>query len=251
MVNKTTDRWFHASEFAERAGVTVRALHHYDRLGLLKPSGRSSAGYRLYSERDFVRLQQIVTLKFIGFSLKEIKDLLDRKAFDLATALRLQREVIEEKRRRLGLAVEAIEKVERALAERKEPDWESFTNIIEVINMQNDWEWVKKYYTEDQLQELASRWSPEIQEKAQRDWATLIANVNAAISEGVDPASDRAQALAARWSALIEAFTGGNPGILENLKRLYADQDNWPAGAEVPFSNDVVNFLTQAAHSGK
>ena len=57
---------YRVSEFAEKAGVTVRTLHHYDRMGLLKPSGRTNAGYRLYGERDLVRLQQIVTLKFIS-----------------------------------------------------------------------------------------------------------------------------------------------------------------------------------------
>jgi len=55
----------------------VRTLHHYDRLGLLKPSGHTEAGYRLYGERDFARLQQIVVLKFIGFPLKQIKNVLD------------------------------------------------------------------------------------------------------------------------------------------------------------------------------
>jgi DNA-binding transcriptional MerR regulator len=68
---------YRVSDFAEKAGITVRTLHHYDRLGLLKPSGRTEAGYRLYGERDFVRLQQIVTLKFIGLPLRQIKDLLD------------------------------------------------------------------------------------------------------------------------------------------------------------------------------
>ena len=82
---------YRVSDFAEKAGVTVRTLHHYDRLGLLKPSGRTEAGYRLYGERDFGRLQQIVTLKFIGLPLRQIKDLLDGSDLDLAATLRLQR----------------------------------------------------------------------------------------------------------------------------------------------------------------
>ena len=64
---------YRVSEFAEKAGVTVRTLHHYDRLGLLKPSGRTIAGYRLYGDRDFARLQQIVTLKFIGLPLRQTR----------------------------------------------------------------------------------------------------------------------------------------------------------------------------------
>ena len=237
---------YRASEFAELTGVTVRALHHYDRLGLLRPSGRTAAGYRLYGERDFARLQQIVTLKFIGLSLKQIKTVLDRDSFDLSAALRLQREILGEKRRHLERAIVAIEKAERIMAREGEPDWESFAKIIEVINMQNDWEWVKKYYTEEQLQELARRGTPEVLEKGQRDWAELLKEVEAAAGEGVDPASERAQALARRWSALIESFTGGDPGIAESLSNLYRDQANWPAGAQKPFGDDAVAFIRKA-----
>ena len=63
---------YQAHEFAELAGVTIRTLHHYDRLGLLKPSRRTEAGYRLYSESDLVRLEQIIVLKFLGLPLKRI-----------------------------------------------------------------------------------------------------------------------------------------------------------------------------------
>src|SRR5580704_9922801 len=106
---------YRAGQFADRAGVTVRTLHHYDRLGLLTPSGRSEAGYRLYAESDLVRLEQIVTLKFIGFPLKQIGELLDRKPLNLLSMLRLQRKIIAEKRRRLDLAIRAIESAERVI----------------------------------------------------------------------------------------------------------------------------------------
>ncbi|HET9528975.1 MAG TPA: MerR family transcriptional regulator [Blastocatellia bacterium] len=243
-MNEGSGRWYRASEFARVAGVTVRALHYYDRLGLLKPSGRTTAGYRMYGERDFARLQQIVTLKFLGFPLKQIKDLLDRDSFDLKAALRLQREIIAEKRRRLGLAISAIESVEHALASKDETDWEAFAKVIEVINMQNDYEWVKKYYTGEQLEQMAARYSPEVQEKAERDWAALIKDVKASLDE--DPASEKAQSLAARWEELIERFTGGDPGILENLKNLYADQSNWPSTFKKPYTDEVGAFISKA-----
>ena len=71
-----------AREFADLAGVTVRTLHHYDRLGLLK-ARRSDTGYRLYSERDLERLEQVVALKFLGVPLKQIKALLDGEPLEL------------------------------------------------------------------------------------------------------------------------------------------------------------------------
>jgi MerR family transcriptional regulator, thiopeptide resistance regulator len=245
-----TGKLYQASEFAAMTGVTVRALHHYDRVGLLKPSGRTASGYRLYGERDFARLQQIVTLKFIGLPLKQIGEMLDRDSFELSTALRLQREILAERRRRLLTAIRAIEEAEQVMASGGEANWETFAKIIEVMNMQNDWEWVKKYYTEEQLEELARRGTPEVLEKGQRDWAVLLKDVEAAITDGVDPSSERAQALTHRWSALIESFTGGNPAIRESLTNLYRDQANWPATAQKPFGDDAMTFISkaQAAH---
>ncbi len=242
---------YQANEFAERAGVTVRTLHHYDRLGLLKPSGYTSSGYRLYGERDFARLQQIVTLKFIGLPLKQIKSILERNELDLTMTLRLQRKLLEQQRRRLEMALVAIEKAESVLASGDEPDWEVFRKIVEVIGMENNMEWVKSYYTEEQLAELGSRWSPELQEKAERDWASLIKDVQAAASQGEDPASEKSQALAARWSELIEAFTGGDPAIAENLRKLYADQANWPATFKKPYPDDAAAFIAKAMAARK
>lgn len=248
-MKNTSQHLFQAREFAERAGVTVRTLHHYDRLGLLRPSSRTRAGYRLYGESDFARLQQIVTLKFIGFPLKQVKEILDRSTLDLPSALRTQRRIIEEQRRRLDTVVEAIAQAERAVTAGGETGRDALTKIIEVINMQNDMEWMKKYYTEEQLEELARRGTPEVLERAQQDWAALIKDVQAAV--GTDPSSADAQALVARWSNLIEQFTGGNPAIAESLKNLYADQSNWPTTFQKPYSDEVGDFICQAMAARK
>jgi DNA-binding transcriptional MerR regulator len=244
---KRADRWYKPAEFAKLAGVTVRTLHHYDRLGLLKPSGRTAKGYRLYGERDFARLQQVVTLKFIGFPLRQIMDILDRSSFDLATELQRQREAIVEQRGRLELAIKAIEKVERVLASTDEPDWEVFAEIVEVINMQNNMEWTNKYYSEEAKQKIAGRAAtvpPEVIEQAQRDWPALIKEVEASLGE--DPASEKAQALAERWSNLVAGFTGGDSAIQQGLNKMYADQQNWPASFPKPYSDEVQDFIMKA-----
>src|SRR5262245_64639650 len=94
--SRSLTRSYRVREFAELAGVTVKALHYYDRLDLLKPA-RKSSGYRVYAEKDLERLEQIVALKFLGFSLRQIKDILDRPRLDLSDALALQRRAIETK----------------------------------------------------------------------------------------------------------------------------------------------------------
>jgi DNA-binding transcriptional MerR regulator len=245
-LKNATEHLYQAREFAERAGVTIRTLHHYDRLGLLKPSRYTVAGYRPYADRDMARLQQIVTLKFIGFPLKQIKEILAPNALDLATTLRLQRKVIEEQRSQLDLAIQAIEKAERVMASGDEPDWELFKKIIEVINMQKDMEWTKKYYTDEVQQKLATRATPEVLEQGQRDWATLIREVEAAVSAGEDPKSEHSQTLADRWSKLIEAFTGGDAEVSEGLKKLYSDKANWPSTFQKPYSDEVGAFICEA-----
>jgi len=245
----TDRRWYQTSEFAKLTGVTVRTLHHYDKLGLLKPSGRTAARYRLYGERDFARLQQIVTLKFLGFPLQQIKQILNQASFELSDALRLQREIIEQKRNQLDKAAQAIAEVERLLSAKGETDWQAFNKIIEVIHMQNDMEWMKKYYSEEASKEMAKRpdkWTPEMQEKVSQEWAALIKDVEAAITDNEDPAGAKGQNLAARYNELIGRFTMGSPAITEGLNKLYADQANWPSTFKKPYSDEVGAFLCKA-----
>ncbi|WP_341250232.1 MerR family transcriptional regulator [Euzebya pacifica] len=102
------------SELAELAGVTVRTLHHYDEIGLLRPSGRTPAGYRLYDHDDLLRLQQIMFWRELGFTLAEIASALDDPDYDRAEALRDQRAELARRHDDLGLVLKAVD---QALAE--------------------------------------------------------------------------------------------------------------------------------------
>jgi DNA-binding transcriptional MerR regulator len=251
---KIAKRWYQASEFARLAGVTVRTLHHYDRLGLLRPSGRTQAGYRLYAESDFARLQQIVTLKFIGLSLTQIKTLLEKEAFDLPKMLRLQREVLAEKRQHLDRAVWAIENAEQVLASNTEPNWEAFAKIVEVINMSTPMEWTKKYYSEAAQEEIEARakeWTPELQDQVSARWNQLFKEIEEAAASGENPASEKSQTFAARWNELVSGFTGGNPEIAKGLNKLYADEANLPATFKRPWSDAVDDFMSRVRAAGK
>jgi DNA-binding transcriptional MerR regulator len=241
------DRTYLPHEFAKRAGVTIRALHHYDRLGLLKPSGRTAAGYRVYSEGDFARLEQIVALKFIGFPLSQILELLHRNDTDLCAALRQQRQILAEKRDHLNRAVQAIERAEKIVATGGKPDWEPFRKVIEVIQMQTRKDWMKKYYTEEQLANLRQRWSPEVQAESESGWAALAQDTEHAIASGADPSGEIGLQLAARRQKLLAMFTGGDPGMEQNLRKLYADKANWPASFNKPYNDAVDAFLCRAA----
>ena len=106
---------YQVQEFADVAGVTVRTLHHYDRLALLQPQ-RTQSGYRLYRLSDLERLEQIAALKLLGLPLREIKELLDRDTRRLPEVLCAQRRALEEKRRQLDRVIHAITDLERTVA---------------------------------------------------------------------------------------------------------------------------------------
>jgi DNA-binding transcriptional MerR regulator len=235
---------YRAQQFADRAGVTVRTLHHYDRLGLLRPRRRTEAGYRLYEDRDLERLEQIVALKFLGLSLAQIRTLLDREA-DMTVALDLQRRLLLEKRRMLDRAIEAI-----AEAQAQSGATPALRKIIEVMEMETNNDWMEKYQTEESRAKVEARkplWSPELQERASRQWADLIADVEVALGE--DPAGEKAQALAARWTALVGEFTGGDAAIAGSVGRMWADRPNWPKDMDAKSPSikpEVWGFISRA-----
>src|ERR687883_1381188 len=100
---------YSVGKVADLAGVTIRTLHHYDEIGLLSPSGRSTAGYRIYEEPDLERLQQILFYRELGFALEEIATIVDDPRTDAVGHLRRQRGLLTEKIKRLGAMVDAID----------------------------------------------------------------------------------------------------------------------------------------------
>ena len=112
------ERQWRVGELSSATGITVRALHHYDELGLLVPSQRTSAGHRLYSERDVARLYRVLALRRLGFPLSEIAGLLDEDAPDLTATVRRHLERVEDDlrqaarlRTRLVGMLEALERL--------------------------------------------------------------------------------------------------------------------------------------------
>lgn len=103
------------SRLARVAGVSVRTLHHYDEIGLLRPSSRNASGYRFYSQGDLERLQQILVFKEMGFPLEEILRLLTEPSFDREAALRMQRQLLRQKAARVQQLLDAVDRALLAL----------------------------------------------------------------------------------------------------------------------------------------
>ena len=232
-------------ELARRTGLTVRTLHHYDEIGLLRPSQHSGAGYRLYTARDIGRLQQIVSLRQLGLSLEEIRDCLDRPEFSPLEVIDLHlarlRDQIES-HQRLCRRFESIATRLRAAGE---------VSVDEFLHAIEDTIMVETYFTSEQLSRIQERRieiGEQVLKQEQAEWAAVIAEARAAMDRGTDPADPQVQALAVRWQRLVEFTTGGDPQMAQAIKKHWEEQgDNLVAqyGAEYD-SRPVWGYMDKA-----
>lgn len=214
------DSW-KVGELASLTGLTVRTLHHYDEIDLLKPSEYTSSGHRLYSEEDIIRLQQILSLRQLGFSLEEIKNCLQNPDF---SPLR----VIQNHVNQLNQQIELQQQLKRLLsgisahlqAEEK-VNVDNLIKTIEVTKMSE--ELFNQYYTQEQRQYLDERaqiFGEEKIQQAQQEWQDLFAAVETEMNQGTAPTDAKVLKLAKRWNELIESFTGGNPDVNQSLNNM-------------------------------
>ncbi len=240
---KDLDRHYKIHDFAKLAGVTVKALHHYDRLGLLRP-GRTEAGYRVYRESDLETLEQIVALKFLGIPLKQIAAVLKRKA-QLPDALRVQRRALEERHELLRRAIRAIQAAEDSLASGQPLDPAILKKIIKVINMQDEIAVMKKYYSEESWE----RHKHYYENGPSPEWRQLYRDGEALL--GTDPGSEAAQALEARWFELSRRAYYGDPEVVTDSPTAWMDREHWPPVMKQRMAEfkieEVTDFIKLAA----
>lgn len=215
--NRPVDSW-KVGELARRTGLTVRALHHYDEIGLLTPSGRTPAGHRIYTRADVVRLQQVQSLRLMGLPLDEVKRLLDgaalspRRVIDLHLA-KLQDQIAAQTR-----LVERLTALATQLDQAEGVSMDDLCRMIEAMTT------MEKYFTPEQLETLRQRREGIGEDRIQQvqdEWAYLIPAVREKMAAGVAPESPEVLALARRWMALVQEFTGGDAAIGKAVMAMY------------------------------
>ena len=242
--------FYSTGRFAERASVSVRTLRFYDHAGLLTPSRRTEAGYRMYTDEDLPRLQQVLALKFLGLSLEEIRRCLATGPERLQASLSQQKAMVREKRAQLDAVLRAIEEAERHLSDASlaaaTPTIDSVVRVIEVIQMQQNNDWVNKYCTPEQrakmeeIQQgaysdsarakLAARgpWTEEDQKRADQQWGAVNGELTRLTATGADPAGPEGLAWAASFNELIGQFTQGDPEVAAGLNTFWKQHSALP-----------------------
>lgn len=210
-------------EFAQLTGISVRTLHHYDDIDLLKPSLRLPNGYRIYSQSDLLKLQQIVALKFFGFSLQEIKKLLSSE--QVYEHLEKQLKMIQQKIEHLRQVNQLLETT-LTHKQNKSPDWQHIIQLIKVYNMTQNLKksWIGDAYSDDQIRQFAEL-KTKFTEKEMRDyqhrWKLLWDEIEQHIDK--DPKGPIGEAYAKKWVALVDEVYGEYPKLKQATYTAYKE----------------------------
>jgi DNA-binding transcriptional MerR regulator len=231
-------------KLAKMAGVSVRTLHHYDEIGLLTPSVRTDAGYRVYGEKELIRLQQILFYKELDFALRDIQELLDNPAFDNLLALQGHRKAIVARKNRLTVLLETIDKTilklkgEQTMLTNEELYAGFNKNQADAIRQ----EAIEKYgnemveTSENNLRKLSKEDFEKLKKQGE-DIAAAIANLM-----HLSPYDDEVQAqIHLHYKHIVQMWGGAVPNenipdVYRNLATLYVEDKRFYADAPTGFT---------------
>lgn len=198
-------------ELAKRAGLTIRALHHYDNIALLSPSARSDAGYRLYDCTDIARLHQIQALRRFGMGLSDIGTFLASPDSNLPAIVDQQIAALDRQIAQAGLLRSELVLLQRQLAAGQEPGLAEWLTTLELMNMYDN------YFTKEQRERLPFFSAPNT---STDEWKTLVAQVRAQMNAGTSASDPATQQLARHWMSILTRDTGGDAELAVALNAM-------------------------------
>ncbi|MCB2355548.1 MerR family transcriptional regulator [Clostridium estertheticum] len=239
-------------EVADMVGVSVRTLHHYDQIGILKPKSVTTAGYRLYTDDDLERLQQVLFFKELDFTLLEIKEILDNPDFDRKHALKTHRELLIEKKKRLDKIIKSVDKtidyIEGGIDMTKNEMFEGFDiSEIEAHKEKYAEETKQKYGDTDAYKESLKKTSKYTKE----DWARINATngkINEKIIANMDKGignSEVQKAVAELRQHITDNFYDCTIEIFRGLADLYVKDERFTANID-KYKEGLAKFLSES-----
>ena len=206
-------------EIAKKMGVTIRTLQYYDKEGLLTPSSESEGGRRLYTDKDLLMLNQIISLKSLGFSLEDIKGRLFplETPEEVAYALSEQAEDIRKKIEKLKSSLSAIEQLKAEVLQIRTVNFKKYADIIVNLQMQNDSYSLIKRFDDDTLDHIRSRFDKKSGLDFMNRFNRLSDEIIHLQKDKVPPESKKCQELVKEYWDLIMEFTNGDMTMLPKL----------------------------------
>lgn len=207
-------------ELAKRTGLTVRALHHYDSIGLLRPSGRSEGGYRLYNREDVARLHGIQTLRQMGVPLADVAQLLDGGASSLPAILARQLSALDQEIARTQALRKRLGVMQRVLAGGGQPEIDDWLASLAMMRT------FEQYFSVGELELAFERWK-----QCAAEWPSLVQAIHAAMDRGVPPDSVDIQPLVQQWMDLAARWMDGDLDFLGRWGSMLREQPGLPLPA--------------------
>ncbi len=202
-------------ELSTRTGLTVRTLHHYDAIGLLTPSARSAAGYRLYGRDDIARLHQIQALRKFGLSLADIGAYLARPELPLAKVVAQQIDQLTRQIEQATALRQRLGELHEQLQQGQQPELANWLTTLELMTMYD------QYFSQDELQQLPL-YKPA--DAVRDEWKELVDDVDRLMNSGAQPDHPRAIELAAQWMRMVVRDTAGSPQLFAKLNTMHTQE---------------------------
>lgn len=228
-------------EVADLVGISVRALHHYDEIGLLIPYKTTEAGYRIYSDENLETLQQILFFKELGFPLKKIKDIIDSPTFEHQEALEMHHMMLLEKKRRLEKMIMTIEKtIKHSKGEIQMSDQEKFEGF----------DFSSNPYEEEARKRWGDKAVDEANEKAKNMTSfdqDKFNEIYRKLSEirHLSPESKEAQEAIDEWYQFLSKMGYYSPEAFKGLGQIYVDDERFTKNID-KFGEGLSVFICDA-----
>ena len=243
-MNDEDKRVFTVGKLANLVGVTVRTLQYYDQANLLH-SGYNDSHKRVYDLDDLLKLQQILFLKSLGFSLGEIggKILNQGNSVDLGKAFEGQRKILLDRVQNLNKIIETLDLVISETKSWQKVSMDKLVAILKLMNQGNPYSFIIRYFNDEQLKKINGRMleSPKKQDAAKK----VFSQLDVLYHNGTDPAGKEGQKLAEQWWNLVCDFASGDPEMLQVLFSAGQDLDNWPESTK-DIQKSIEDFLAKA-----
>jgi MerR family transcriptional regulator, thiopeptide resistance regulator len=221
---------YSVKQLSTLANISIRTLHYYDEIGLLHPTKIEKNGYRFYDDQALLKLQQILFYREIGFELSLIKDILNSPKFDITTALRSHRDILNDKILRLQ---ELIQTVDNTLEHISGETPMSHKKIFKAFNDEQQKEYEREarlQYGADNVNESVRRWNgygTERQQEIMEEGRVLYLAIAEAMNQQLSPNDEKVQSLMQRWHDNIRHFYEPTLEILRGLADLYNDDERF------------------------
>lgn len=220
-------------ELAKRTGLTIRALHYYDNIGLLKPSGRSETGYRLYNQSDVARLHGIQDLRRLGLSLADIGRLFEEGSTSLPLIISRQIQALEHEMAKAAELRSRLLFIQEQIVAGVDPDIDAWLSTLGLMTAYG------KYFSSGELRKIVTNWNQLLAE-----WRPLIAAIRSAMTRNLPVASLEVQMLARRWMDLSLRWMEGDFKLLKRWGNMCKEDP--AAHGNSGIDAELFQFITMA-----